>query len=108
MIFISKSHFLFSFSLNLFGFRPMIRKSYHKKGGGDTIRGETVMKSNAEEGPMKKSMVGSENDGNRSWVPDDRTGIYYPKGHEKVMEDVPVGAAKHTHGVNWFSNNFDA
>lgn len=27
------------------------------------------------------------------WVPDPRTGIYYPKGHEKVMEDVPNGAA---------------
>ncbi|KAK4839216.1 hypothetical protein QYF36_020131 [Acer negundo] len=90
-------------------FKPMMRKSYHKKRGGDTICGEmTTVKSNAEEGPMKKSMVGSENDGNKSWVPDDRTGIYYPKGHEKVMEDVPVGAAKHTHSVNWFSNNFDA
>ncbi|KAK4838063.1 hypothetical protein QYF36_010667 [Acer negundo] len=91
-------------------FKPMMRKSYHKKGGGDMIHGETTtttVKSNAE-GPMKKSMVGSENDGNKIWVPDDRTGIYYPKGHEKVMEDVPVGAAKHTHGVNWFSNNFDA
>ncbi|KAK3219143.1 hypothetical protein Dsin_013113 [Dipteronia sinensis] len=90
-------------------FKPMIRKSYHKKGGGNTIHREmTSVKSNAEEGLMKKSMIGSEIDGNRSWVPDDRTGIYYPKGHEKVMEDVPVEAAKHTHGVNWFSNNFDA
>ncbi|KAK1575049.1 hypothetical protein Q3G72_002143 [Acer saccharum] len=89
-------------------FKPMMRKSYHKKGGGDTnCGGMKTVKSNAEEGPMKKSTVGSENDGNRSWVPDDRTGIYYPKGHEKVMEDVPVGAAKHSHGVNWFSNNFD-
>ncbi|KAK2651809.1 hypothetical protein Ddye_011665 [Dipteronia dyeriana] len=89
-------------------FKPMLRKSYHKKGGEDTIRRETIVKSNAEEGPMKKSTVGSENDGNRSWVPDDRTGIYYPKGHEKVIEDVPIGATKHTPGVNWFSNNFDA
>ncbi|WOK94419.1 hypothetical protein Cni_G03121 [Canna indica] len=27
------------------------------------------------------------------WVPDPRTGIYYPKGHEWVMEDVPRGAS---------------
>ncbi|KAH7564924.1 hypothetical protein ACOSP7_021158 [Xanthoceras sorbifolium] len=92
-------------TFNSMFFKPMMRKSYHKKGGGgDMIRGETV-KSNAEqEGPMK-SKVGSENDGNSCWIPHDRTGIYYPKGHEKVMEDVPVGAAKHFHGVHWFSNN---
>lgn len=27
------------------------------------------------------------------WVPHPRTGIYYPKGHEGVMEDVPQGAS---------------
>jgi hypothetical protein len=27
------------------------------------------------------------------WVPHPRTGIYYPKGFEWVMEDVPSGAA---------------
>ncbi|RWR78006.1 myb-like protein W isoform X1 [Cinnamomum micranthum f. kanehirae] len=28
-----------------------------------------------------------------SWVPHPRTGIYYPKGHEWVMESIPDGAA---------------
>ncbi|KAA8545793.1 hypothetical protein F0562_020756 [Nyssa sinensis] len=27
------------------------------------------------------------------WVPHPRTGIYFPKGHEWVMKDVPDGAA---------------
>ncbi|MFS7995774.1 putative Late embryogenesis abundant protein, LEA_3 subgroup [Helianthus anomalus] len=27
------------------------------------------------------------------WIPHPRTGIYYPKGHEWVMKDVPNGAA---------------
>ncbi|GMJ09794.1 hypothetical protein like AT3G19550 [Hibiscus trionum] len=27
------------------------------------------------------------------WVPHPRSGIYFPKGHEWVMKDVPVGAA---------------
>ncbi|OAY39198.1 uncharacterized protein LOC122724856 [Manihot esculenta] len=27
------------------------------------------------------------------WIPHPRTGIYMPKGHERVMEDVPEGAA---------------
>ncbi|KAG9440432.1 hypothetical protein H6P81_020597 [Aristolochia fimbriata] len=28
------------------------------------------------------------------WIPDPRTGIYYPEGQERVMESIPVGAAK--------------
>ncbi|KAF2320950.1 hypothetical protein GH714_032154 [Hevea brasiliensis] len=27
------------------------------------------------------------------WVPHPRSGIYMPKGHERVMDDVPEGAA---------------
>ena len=39
-----------------------------------------------------------ENEGNCSWVPHERTGIYYPKGHEKVFDDVPPIDFE----VNWF------
>lgn len=37
------------------------------------------------------------------WMPDARTGIYCPKGHERVMGDVPKSAAsfKHTY---WLRN----
>lgn len=27
------------------------------------------------------------------WIPHPRTGIYFPKGHERVMDDIPEGAA---------------
>ncbi|MCI10892.1 hypothetical protein A2U01_0031989 [Trifolium medium] len=30
------------------------------------------------------------------WVPHPRTGIYFPVGHDWVMEDVPEGAATFT------------
>ncbi|CAN6329189.1 unnamed protein product [Urochloa humidicola] len=35
------------------------------------------------------------------WVPHPRTGIYYPKGFEWVMEDVPSGAASFRRSF-WF------
>nr|CAB3462164.1 unnamed protein product [Digitaria exilis] len=35
------------------------------------------------------------------WVPHPRTGIYYPKGFEWVMEDVPSGAASFRQSY-WF------
>ncbi|KAF9621691.1 hypothetical protein IFM89_026584 [Coptis chinensis] len=39
----------------------------------------------------------SDDDGNKVnlpyWIPHPRTGIYYPKGSERVMEDVPDGAS---------------
>lgn len=37
------------------------------------------------------------------WVPHQRTGIYYPKGQEKIMQDVPPKDAKDM-PVNWFSH----
>lgn len=41
------------------------------------------------------------------WIPDDRTGIYYPKGQEKVMEDVPQDAGRNFGAINWFFNHED-
>lgn len=37
------------------------------------------------------------------WVPHPRTGIYFPKGHEWVMEDVPEDAAR-LNQTFWFRN----
>lgn len=37
------------------------------------------------------------------WVPHPRTGIYFPKGHEWVMDDVPDGAACFSQTF-WFRN----
>lgn len=41
------------------------------------------------------------------WIPDDRTGIFYPKGQEKVIQDVPSAAGKDFRAINWFSNHED-
>nr|KAJ0202789.1 hypothetical protein LSAT_V11C500269600 [Lactuca sativa] len=38
------------------------------------------------------------------WIPHRRTGIYYPKGHEWVMEDVPDGAACFAYSY-WLRNS---
>ncbi|CAK7325105.1 unnamed protein product [Dovyalis caffra] len=77
--------------------RPMIRKTYHKKSSADTLR--ETRKVDAEEVRNNKSQIG-EIDSN-SWVPHERTGIYYPKGQEKVMEGIPPGAGKDVNVVNW-------
>ncbi|XP_061973894.1 uncharacterized protein LOC133695931 [Populus nigra] len=82
-------------------YRPMIRKTYHKKSSADTIR--ETMKVDAEEVRNNKSHMG-ETDSN-GWVPHERTGIYYPKGQEKVMEGIPPAAGKDVDVVNWFSHH---
>ncbi|KAL5707141.1 hypothetical protein ACHQM5_025228 [Ranunculus cassubicifolius] len=41
---------------------------------------------------MKESKK-NEREGGVGWIPHPRTGIYYPKGGEWVMDDVPNGAA---------------
>ncbi|KAF7811060.1 Late embryogenesis abundant protein [Senna tora] len=38
------------------------------------------------------------------WIPHPKTGIYFPKGHEWVMNDVPEGAATFTQTC-WFRND---
>ncbi|XP_031257876.1 uncharacterized protein LOC116115890 [Pistacia vera] len=89
-------------TFNSMFFKPMLRKSYHKTGtSADTIR-ESAVKLNPEEGLSAKSQ--SLQNGN-CWVPHEKTGIYYPKGHEKVLEDVPPEAARDIIGVNWFSDH---
>ncbi|XP_019165813.1 PREDICTED: uncharacterized protein LOC109161765 [Ipomoea nil] len=37
------------------------------------------------------------------WVPDPRTGIYFPEGHERVMDDIPNAAATSTQ-TYWLRN----
>ncbi|KAJ7967548.1 putative Late embryogenesis abundant protein Lea5 [Quillaja saponaria] len=38
------------------------------------------------------------------WIPDRRTGIYYPKGHEHVLDDVPAGGASFSE-TYWFRSD---
>ncbi|KAG4198956.1 hypothetical protein ERO13_A05G117900v2 [Gossypium hirsutum] len=83
-------------SINSLFFKPIMRKYCTK--GTDAVR--EPMKMEAEEEKKRSSMEGS-----CCWVPHDRTGIYYPKGQEKVMADVPAPAAKDTAAIHWFSND---
>ncbi|XP_057464373.1 uncharacterized protein LOC130754220 [Actinidia eriantha] len=90
-------------TMNSMYIKPMLRKAYHKKGSYADVVSDAA-KLNSEE--MKtKSLVGDYRDSNW-WVPDHRTGIYYPKGQEKVIEDVPLRAEKDFR-INWFYNNED-
>lgn len=79
----------------------MLRKPYHRKSSADTMR-DTV-KLEGEE-VKSKSHAGSSDGG--CWVPHERTGVYCPKGQEKVIDDVPLGAVKDV-GINWISCNGD-
>ncbi|KAJ8617137.1 hypothetical protein MRB53_013323 [Persea americana] len=38
------------------------------------------------------------------WVPHNRTGIYYPIGQERVMENVPIEAAKFAEVIHCFTS----
>lgn len=66
------------------------------------------MKLEAEEVTNKSTHNNmAANDANL-WVPHGRTGIYYPKGHEKVMEDVPhPKPGNDVVSITWFSYNDD-
>ncbi|KAJ7961221.1 Late embryogenesis abundant protein [Quillaja saponaria] len=89
-------------TMNSMFVKPLARKTFHKKSSSaDTIR--ETMKLESEEVRNMGSTTAGDND-NSVWVPHERTGIYYPKGQEKVMQDVPSGAGKDA-GVNWFSYN---
>lgn len=80
----------------------MLRKAYHRKSGSPDMVSDTV-KLNGEEVKHKAAMGGATSNGDDSWwVRDDRTGIFYPKGQEKVIQDVPKGAAEDCGTVNWF------
>ncbi|CAI9781846.1 unnamed protein product [Fraxinus pennsylvanica] len=48
--------------------------------------------------------VQQEHDGQLCWFPHPRTGIYFPKGHERVMDDVPTDAASFDQ-TYWFRNS---
>lgn len=92
----------------------MLRKSIHKKTASHDIVREMVKTDGASigEAEMKTMMRGlsvagetTSSSSESSWVPHEATGIYYPKGQEKVMQDVPAPPAgsQVDELVNWFS-----
>ncbi|KAF8090421.1 hypothetical protein N665_0476s0001 [Sinapis alba] len=101
-------------TMNTIFVKPMLRKSIHKKSASHDIVRDSVKTDgacSAGEAEMK-TMRGfsvaretSSSPSESSWVPHEVTGIYYPKGQEKVMQDVPPPpAGSHVEElVNWFS-----
>ncbi|WCJ41929.1 hypothetical protein M5689_022764 [Euphorbia peplus] len=78
--------------------KAAMRKAYQRKcssSSDNTLLERTKLDTDEVK---KKSINGDNND----WIPDERTGIYYPKGQEKVMEGIPQAAARDFQ-VNWFS-----
>ncbi|KAL6144989.1 hypothetical protein ACLB2K_055678 [Fragaria x ananassa] len=89
-------------TMNTMFFKPAGRKAFHKKStSADMIR-ETMKFEGDEMKNKSHKGMGSEYDGNISWVPHERTGIYYPKGQEKVMNEISPAAGRDM-GVNWFT-----
>ncbi|KAK9287484.1 hypothetical protein L1049_015905 [Liquidambar formosana] len=60
---------------------------------------------NHQQGKSKRSTDDDKRDQNQRpfWVPHPRTGIYFPKGHDWVMDDVPDGAASFDQ-THWLRN----
>ncbi|XP_010540060.1 PREDICTED: uncharacterized protein LOC104813941 [Tarenaya hassleriana] len=90
-------------TMNTMFSKPMLRKSIHKKSASHDIARETAKADGG--GEEMKTAVGSSSSA-RSWVPHERTGIYYPKGQENVLQDVPPPPRTETDDdavVNWFS-----
>ncbi|CAH2067010.1 unnamed protein product [Thlaspi arvense] len=99
-------------TMNTMFVKPMLRKSIHKKSASHDIVRETAKTDAGGAGEEMKTMrgfsvagAGETSSSASSWVPHEGTGIYYPKGQEKVMQDVPPPpAGSHVDElVNWFS-----
>ncbi|KAF3620178.1 hypothetical protein P3S67_009777 [Capsicum chacoense] len=92
-------------SMNFTYFKPILRKAYHRKSTSPDTISDTVKLKSEDQVKCNKSVMKNQDDS--WWVPDDRTGIFYPKGQEKVIEDVPSAAGRDFGAVNWFSNHED-
>lgn len=94
--FIAKDHFKI-----LHCVQRSCRRAKHAESGTSKRLGTTIQ-------PTAKLETESSRDaksrGNGCWIPHPRTGIYFPVGHEWVMEDVPDGAANFSQTC-WFRNN---
>lgn len=82
----------------------MMRKAYHgKTGSPDIVSDKATLNVNGDELKNKVSTMAAGKGHASWWIRDDRTGIFYPKGQEKVIEDVPpLEERKESGSINWF------
>ncbi|KAL0731708.1 hypothetical protein Bca4012_027802 [Brassica carinata] len=99
-------------TMNTILVKPMLRKTIHNKSVSHDIVRETVKTDGTSVGEAEmKTMRGfsvareTKSSSESSWVPHKATGIYYPKGQEKVIQDVPPPPAgsQVEELSNWFS-----
>jgi len=77
------------------------RGAKRAKSGLSKFSGTARAASAESSGEVSKS--GGKIEDSAWWVPHPRTGIYFPKGHEWVMDDVPEDAAR-LNQTFWFRN----
>ncbi|KAI3974973.1 hypothetical protein MKX01_005084 [Papaver californicum] len=96
-------------SINFKILKAVQRKGYHKESSPQIEIKNVMVRSHEDDdnGSGSTYHLDSEDAATR-WVPDHRTGIYYPKGHEKVIEDIPVGATKAIAAAQLFSYTANA
>ncbi|KAL0546936.1 hypothetical protein IC582_016855 [Cucumis melo] len=88
-------------TMNSMFFKPIGRKGFHRKSSSPDMMRERV-ETESKELKSNQSHVGGEA---TPWVLDGRTGIYYPKGHEKVLDGIPDGGGATVNTqVNWFND----
>ncbi|RWR91398.1 F-box/LRR-repeat-like protein [Cinnamomum micranthum f. kanehirae] len=85
------------------GLRGMTWKSVHN----DSLMSESKAVATAGMGREDKIECLVDEHAGSWWVPHHRTGIYYPIGQERVMEDVPIEAAKSAEVIHCFSSRED-
>ncbi|RWR91397.1 hypothetical protein CKAN_02055000 [Cinnamomum micranthum f. kanehirae] len=84
-------------------FRGVTWKGYHN----DSPISESKAVAYGEMGTEEKNDCHVEGRAESWWAPHHRTGIYYPRGQERVMEDVPTEAAKFVEAIHCFSSKED-
>ncbi|KAG6507689.1 uncharacterized protein LOC121983085 isoform X1 [Zingiber officinale] len=73
--------------------RPLLARSVRLLSVDRGVRNKHAAPAHGSMGRVKKQQRAAAADEEGCWVPHPRTGIYYPKGHDWVMEDVPEGAS---------------
>ncbi|XP_058113146.1 uncharacterized protein LOC131256114 [Magnolia sinica] len=84
--------------------RAVAWKGYHSE---SSICGSKEV-AHRERGGSERFDCHVDSPGRQTWVPHQRTGFYYPKGHEKIMDDVLIEAANKCMEIHPFSCSKDA
>ncbi|KAF5760310.1 putative Late embryogenesis abundant protein, LEA_3 subgroup [Helianthus annuus] len=85
--------------------KGIVIRSMNKVARWDECYDDEVEERSSQHKVEPQDKIRKENE-ESCWIPHPRTGIYYPKGQEWVMRDVPVDAARFDYNY-WFRNGDD-